>query len=748
MKRIRNILVTLLFLAVSIAAREITVEMWDFFDDGWAGASLKISVNGSSLPSDVTKPRGFGREYFRFNANAGDNVIFYWHKGDDDGEADGECAFAVYYTDEPPSKTFNPQQNDNDVNALLLHKLQNALASVSEGETLGSFTVAPPTPVITVSPSSISLPVGGTCQFGATVKNLDAADKSVTWSVTGNARAGTVIGTNGLLTVSIDETATALTVKAASNANPAIYGTAAVRVNLPYRIGTAAELAAFADTVNNGTDFSDRLVLLTGDIDLSGYGASFNGGKGWIPIGKTITNSRFRGSFDGGGHVIRNLYINNEDGDYAGLFGYIDSIGGSVKNLSLENVNIKGRMRAGGIAGYMNGGSLTNCCVTGSVIGNQYAGGIIGSMSGGSLTNCYSAGSVNGSQYAGGIAGQMIGQGSIDRCYSVAEVIGSNYIGGISGSTDGGISNCAALNPSVKGSNSVGRISGSVQASAALSANIAFVNLLNRAENRNWNNLGPAAIDGENISPNDIRAGGTLGGRFAGSPWVIAAGKLPGLGSAVDMPEHITDFYLLRYVIPAQYGALATDDTVQTIRAGADGRPVTVTENYGYTFVRWSDNSTANPRQDTNVSGDITVTAYFMDEEGNVSVKSADRIIPDIRPKEESTIIAPTAILPNEFTAGPNPAVKQSGIINFYRQGSRIADCELRIYDAFGNVINKIKIQDNALGIQTRRKTGSWNLKDSKGRAVSTGTYLVSGVITTSDRKQEKVSLLIITYCQ
>jgi hypothetical protein len=738
MKRTRKMLAVLLFLAASTMARDITVAMWDYYRGSWDGASLRISVNG--VLSNASKESGLDWAYFNFNAGIGDDVIFYWHKGNVESD-DAECAFAAYYTDEPPSKPFNPQQNNNDVGALLIYRLHGALATVSEGEALGSFKVVPPKPVVTVSPQSVSLSAGGTHRFSAAVKNLNAPDSSVTWSVSGNLHSGTVIGADGVLTLSPDETATALTVKAACNADGAIYGTAAVSVYLPYRIGTAAELKAFADSINSGRDFRGRFVLLTADIDLSGYGAQFNDGKGWIPIGKTNTNSRFRGSFDGGGHCIRNLYINDANLDYAGLFGYVDTAG-SVTNLELYGVNITGRLRVGGIAGYVSGG-ITSCGVAGLVSGNQFVGGMAGQLNGGSLTNCCVAGSVSGSQYVGGIAGQLIGSGGINRCYSTAEVGGSGYVGGIAGGAEGSISYCAALNPSVKGNNSAGRVTGSAQ-TAALSGNIAFSNMLNRAENRNWNNTGLAAIDGENISPGDIRAGGTLGGRFADGPWIAENGKLPGLfGSAADMPDHIAEFYVLRYVVPAKYAASTTGDTVQTIRDGADGRAVTVTEKYGYTFVRWSDGSTDNPRQDTDVRSDIAVIAYFQDENGNVSVKTPDRVIPTALPDEEATLIAPVTILSGEFTAGPNPVLKQSGSVNFYRQGRRVSNSELRIYDAAGNVINKIKIRDNAIGNQARRQVGAWNLCDRNGRIVSEGAYLVKGVLKTSDGKSEKVSVIL-----
>jgi len=93
--------------------------------------------------------------------------------------------------------------------------------------------------------------------------------------------------------------------------------------------------------------------------------------------------------------------------------------------------------------------------------------------------------------------------------------------------------------------------------------------------------------------------------------------------------------------------------------------------------------------------------------------------------------------------AGPNPAMKQAGTVKFYREGKRIVDCELRIYDATGNVVNRVKITDKALNSQSRRLVGSWDLTNKNGRSVSGGTYLLKGVVKTLDGTKVKVSAIL-----
>lgn len=50
----------------------------------------------------------------------------------------------------------------------------------------------------------------------------------------------------------------------------------------------------------------------------------------------------------------------------------------------------------------------------------------------------------------------------------------------------------------------------------------------------------------------------------------------------------------------------------QKVLAGANGTAVTAVPNTNYRFVNWSDGSTANPRTDANVQGNITVAANFV----------------------------------------------------------------------------------------------------------------------------------------
>jgi len=76
------------------------------------------------------------------------------------------------------------------------------------------------------------------------------------------------------------------------------------------------------------------------------------------------------------------------------------------------------------------------------------------------------------------------------------------------------------------------------------------------------------------------------------------------------------DAFTLTYTAGA--GGSITGTSPQTVNSGENGSAVTAVPDPGYDFVDWSDDSTANPRTDTNVTGNISVTATFVDNGQNV----------------------------------------------------------------------------------------------------------------------------------
>ena len=79
----------------------------------------------------------------------------------------------------------------------------------------------------------------------------------------------------------------------------------------PFQIETAAQLAHFAKTVNEGKAYLYKYIVLTADIDLAN--------KEWTPIGNH--SNPFKGNFNGDNHTVTGMQISNPSKDYVGLFG-------------------------------------------------------------------------------------------------------------------------------------------------------------------------------------------------------------------------------------------------------------------------------------------------------------------------------------------------------------------------------------------------------------------------------------------
>ena len=207
------------------------------------------------------------------------------------------------------------------------------------------------------------------------------------------------------------------------------------------------------------------------------------GNGGWTPIGEDQQSIRvpsgtivfdseiFKGTFDGRGFTISNLYVNHAPANriYVGLFGAI-AASSKIQNLGLLNSNIKvsggiGIAYAGGIVA-VNRGSIDNCYVEGTFTGkntnngSMIFGGLVGQNFSGTITNCYATGTLKGtttsiteSEGIGGTTfGGLVGgnSGTISNCYATGNIsteatnTGGGSIGGLVGSSSGTISNCYA----------------------------------------------------------------------------------------------------------------------------------------------------------------------------------------------------------------------------------------------------------------------------------------------------------------
>ena len=263
-------------------------------------------------------------------------------------------------------------------------------------------------------------------------------------------------------------------------------------------IGSAEELFTLAQS-NTAEDMAKNYRLIA-DIDLSGI--DFGGiGTASVP---------FAGTFDGQGHTVSNLSM--EDSDNVGFFGVIRSA--VIKNLNLENVNVRGSGKnIGALVGWAQveldqenvaedtANLIGSCSVSGSVAGTETAGGLVGCNDGkdapdtlfsiaSSIDKCLADVDVIGTGTGGnigGLAGEnngiitesaasgdvkaenayCVGGFAGDSCgdicdsYSEGNVSGQSTVGGFVGSSSGNIKNSYSLG-NVSGESYTGGFAGSV----------------------------------------------------------------------------------------------------------------------------------------------------------------------------------------------------------------------------------------------------------------------------------------------
>ena len=246
------------------------------------------------------------------------------------------------------------------------------------------------------------------------------------------------------------------------------------KVGNPYIITKAEELAWFRDQVNSGqysicAKIADNVEVI--DMSTVCHAADKSQNleeKSWVPIGNRNI-IKYRGTFDGNGKTITNLYINasQTSQNNMGLFGY--TYQSTIKNLTFENANVTNTQSNTGIlvgkAGY--GSTLQNIKIskTCQIKGGNYTGGIAGELDGNAY-NCVNYATVQGIQYIGGLCGHYSSSrtgNSMTACANYGNVTAtSQRVGGLVGDfSSGTIQDCANYG-NVKGANSVAGMAGFV----------------------------------------------------------------------------------------------------------------------------------------------------------------------------------------------------------------------------------------------------------------------------------------------
>ena len=137
---------------------------------------------------------------------------------------------------------------------------------------------------VSVSPSRVTLAVGGEAQFYAAVAGTGEVSQDVRWMVAGNRSTGTQVSSSGVLTIANDETSSSINVIATSTQDAAISGSAVVT---PQR--NSFNVSAYAEPSNGGVITGGGAVSQGGTVTLSAVPSKNFYFAGWVQNGSVVS---------------------------------------------------------------------------------------------------------------------------------------------------------------------------------------------------------------------------------------------------------------------------------------------------------------------------------------------------------------------------------------------------------------------------------------------------------------------------
>jgi hypothetical protein len=189
----------------------------------------------------------------------------------------------------------------------------------------------------------------------------------------------------------------------------------------PYRISSLRQLRKLSydmELLGSVETTYQRYFQLTADLDFTDDGT----------VTQSLVSGTFYGSFDGLGHVIKNLRINAVGGDI-GIFQSINF--GEIKNLGREGGSTNGS--AGGI------------------------GGLVGALNNSKMINCFNSSSLNSTIGVGGLVGGVVNNSLIENCYNTGDMVAT--LSGVTGGLVATItSGAGGTTFTIKNSYNIGKI--------------------------------------------------------------------------------------------------------------------------------------------------------------------------------------------------------------------------------------------------------------------------------------------------
>jgi hypothetical protein len=240
-------------------------------------------------------------------------------------------------------------------------------------------------------------------------------------------------------------------------------------VSTPEQFVSFVQMMNGLETRSTGVTSEGKTIKLDNDLDFTYYNDAIT------PI------QNFKGSFDGQGHVIKNLKIVSDE-QFVGLFASLEK-GQTFQNLTLQGGKIvstysgNGNGYVGSVLGYTYGGTVINCHNLGCEVlgqGPNHVSGVVG----GTYLNCgatvmacsntaHVVSDIDKTVYVGGITSRWGGAIRMVACYNEGTIEVKNcsqpyaYAGGLSGDFGGYNYMYGCFNSgSVKGLDLVGSLAG------------------------------------------------------------------------------------------------------------------------------------------------------------------------------------------------------------------------------------------------------------------------------------------------
>ena len=202
-----------------------------------------------------------------------------------------------------------------------------------------------------------------------------------------------------------------------------------------YTLTGAEAYNVFPDYVNIATEaeLKDAFALGIRNISLN---ADIALTEAWTPVGNA--EKPWYGVFDGKNHKISGLSV--EGVEYAAFISHT-AANSTVKNLTLENVNLNSTKHAAGVVCVAGDGlTLENITVNGEIKAASYAGGIMHNGANATIKNCENNANVTANR-AGGIASWATVGANIEGVVNYGNITGGVGASGIAHGFAGTIKN-------------------------------------------------------------------------------------------------------------------------------------------------------------------------------------------------------------------------------------------------------------------------------------------------------------------